>query len=122
MCNTRITHAVQHNVTTVRSQPLDFEEGTQRQLSISVENEVPYFYCKVKKKTYTDLWDIETDDPDAGHPQSIKVLIEVEDTNDPPEFRVAVIDVALAEDTPPGAWVDTVAAVDPDSRPTKKIQ
>ncbi|KAM8757249.1 cadherin-like protein 26 [Acanthopagrus schlegelii] len=102
--------------------PLDFEEGTQRQLSISVENEVPYFYCKVKKKTYTGLWDIERDDPDAGHPQSIKVLIEVEDTNDPPEFRVAVHDVALAEDAPPGAWVDTVAAVDPDSRPTKKIQ
>lgn len=89
-----------------------------------MENVKPYFYCKVKERKTSGLWDVErntTDDPGAGHHQSIKVLIEVEDTNDPPQFNVTVKDVMLAENAPTGTWVETVAAVDPDSTPTKKI-
>lgn len=79
----------------------------------------------MKEKKDSGLWDVETnttDDSGAGHKQSIKVLIEVEDTNDPPQFNVTVKDVILAENTPTGTWVETVAAVDPDSSPTKKIR
>lgn len=89
-----------------------------------MENVKPYFYCKVKERKTSGLWDVErstTDDPGAGHNQSIKVLIEVEDTNDPPQFNVTVKDVMLAENAPTGTWVETVAALDPDSNPTKKI-
>ncbi|XP_073324161.1 cadherin-like protein 26 [Pagrus major] len=104
--------------------PLDFEEGARRELSISVENEKPYFSCKVKKRTSLDLWEVETstsDDPGAGHSQSVKVLIEVEDTNDPPEFSVTIKDVTLEENAPSGTWVEKVTAVDHDSSPARKI-
>ncbi|XP_037630749.1 cadherin-like protein 26 [Sebastes umbrosus] len=96
--------------------PLDFEEEAQRELNISVENEAPYFSCKVKERTPSGLWEVDTsnggDDP---HPHSVKVLIEVEDTNDPPRFGVAVKDAMLEENAPTGTWVDKVTAVDPDS-------
>uniref|UniRef100_A0A3Q3BFS5 Cadherin-like protein 26 n=1 Tax=Kryptolebias marmoratus TaxID=37003 RepID=A0A3Q3BFS5_KRYMA len=54
--------------------PINYEEKTTRELMISVENEAPYFFCKVKQKT----------------PVSTNVVIEVEDVNDPPEFEVTV--------------------------------
>ncbi|XP_070759291.1 cadherin-like protein 26 [Enoplosus armatus] len=98
--------------------PLDFEEGAQRELSISVENETPYFSCKVKERTSSGLWKVDTskgDDPGAGQPHSVKVIIEVEDTNDPPVFSVTVKEAMLEENAPTGTWVEKVSAVDPDS-------
>uniref|UniRef100_A0A667ZI92 Cadherin 27 n=1 Tax=Myripristis murdjan TaxID=586833 RepID=A0A667ZI92_9TELE len=74
--------------------PLDFEEGAERELSISVENEVPYFSCK---------------------PQFVNLIIQVEDTNDPPVFKVTVKEAKLEENAPIGTWVETVTAVDPDT-------
>ncbi|XP_041807656.1 cadherin-like protein 26 [Chelmon rostratus] len=97
--------------------PLDYEAGAQRQLSISVENEKPFFSCKVKERTSSGLWTVATsagDDPGAG-PPSVQVLIEVEDTNDPPAFSVTVEEVMLEENAPNGTWVGKVTAVDPDS-------
>nr|XP_046241227.1 cadherin-like protein 26 [Scatophagus argus] len=95
--------------------PLDFEEGAQRQLSISVENEMPYYSCKVKNRISSGLWDVETGTGDADQPHSVKVLIEVEDINDPPVFSVTVKKAMLEENSPIGTWVEKVTAVDPDS-------
>ncbi|XP_053171459.1 cadherin-like protein 26 [Scomber japonicus] len=98
--------------------PLDFEEGTERQLSITVENEAPYFSCKVKERMSTGLWKVENikgDDPGADQPQSVKVIIEVEDVNDPPVFDMTVKDAILEENGPLGTWVEKVTAVDPDA-------
>uniref|UniRef100_A0A3Q1FVE7 Cadherin 27 n=1 Tax=Acanthochromis polyacanthus TaxID=80966 RepID=A0A3Q1FVE7_9TELE len=79
--------------------PLDFEAGAQRQLSISVENEAPYFSC------YNG----------AIQPHSVKVIIEVEDANDPPVFSVTVKEAMLEENAAVGTWVEKMTAVDPDT-------
>ncbi|KAM7402683.1 hypothetical protein PAMP_017899 [Pampus punctatissimus] len=98
--------------------PLDFEKGAERELSISVENEMPYFSCKVREKTSSGLWKVDTVKGDDGavQPNSVKVIIEVEDTNDPPFFKVTVKDANIEENAPTGTWVEKVTAVDPDSK------
>ncbi|XP_038551447.1 cadherin-like protein 26 isoform X2 [Micropterus salmoides] len=98
--------------------PLNFEEGAQRQLSISVENEVPYFSCKVRERKSSGLWEVDTskwDDPGAGQPGSVKVIIEVEDSNDSPVFNVTVKEAMLKENAPIGSWIGKVSAVDLDT-------
>ena len=95
-------------------QPLDFEEAAQRQVSITVENEIPYFSCKVKDRTTSGLWKVDTSTSD-GQSHNFKVLIEVEDINDPPVFNMMVKEAMLEENVPPGTWVEKVTAVDPDS-------
>ncbi|XP_034387957.1 cadherin-like protein 26 [Cyclopterus lumpus] len=97
--------------------PLDFEAGAQVELTISVENEAPYFSCKVREKTPSGLWKVDSgngaDDEPRHH--SVKVVIEVEDTNDPPLFSATVKEAALEENAPVGTWVEKVTAVDADS-------
>ncbi|XP_010753854.3 cadherin-like protein 26 [Larimichthys crocea] len=98
--------------------PLDYEEGAQRNLSISVENEMPYFSCKVEQRTSSGLWKVDTSTGDgtAGDlSHSVSVLIEVEDTNDPPMFTVTVKQAMLEENAPIGTWVEKMTAVDHDS-------
>ncbi|XP_033938861.1 cadherin-like protein 26 isoform X1 [Pseudochaenichthys georgianus] len=96
--------------------PLDFEEEALRELTISVENEAPYFSCKVKERPPSGLWKVETSKGDVPPPDTVKVSIEVEDVNDPPMFSVSVKEVAFEENAPIGTWVEKVTAVDPDSR------
>ncbi|KAM9408246.1 cadherin-like protein 26 [Pholidichthys leucotaenia] len=98
--------------------PLDFEKGPQRELLISVENEVPYFSCNVREKTSSGLWKVDSRngrEPGAAEPHSVRVTIEVEDANDPPEFVVSIKEVVLEENAPAGTWLEKVTAVDPDS-------
>ena len=96
-------------------QPLDFEKEALRELTISVENEAPYFSCKVKERPPSGLWKVETSKGDVPPPDTVKVSIEVEDVNDPPVFSVSVKEVMLEENAPIGTWVEKVTAVDPDS-------
>lgn len=98
-----------------RLQPLDFEDTPQLSLSISVENEVPYFSCKVLEKTSVGLWKVSGGRSLAEVSQpSVQVVVNVVDANDPPEFSWTVKDVALEENSPVGTWVEKVTAVDPD--------
>lgn len=101
-------------------QPLDFEDTPQLQLSISVENEVPYFSCKVLEKTSAGLWKTSSSggggSPAEGSLRSVQVDVSVEDVNDPPEFSHRVVEVALEENSPVGTRVERVTAVDQDSR------
>lgn len=96
---------------------MDFEKGAERELSVSVENEAPYFSCKVKEKTSSGLWTVDTSggEADSGQLQSVNLIIQVEDTNDPPVFKVTVKEAKLEENAPLGTWVETVTAVDPDT-------
>lgn len=90
----------------------------QRKLSISVENEAPYITCEVKERTSSGLWTVETRSGGqlgAAEAQTVQVIIEVEDVNDPPVFSVTVTDVTLDENAAIGTWVEKVTAVDPDS-------
>lgn len=83
-----------------------------------MENELPYFSCKVTERTSSGLWKVDTskgDGPAAGRPHSVKVMIEVEDTNDPPVFSVTVKEAMVEENAPIGTWVEKVTAIDPDS-------
>ncbi|KAL3977865.1 splicing factor 3B subunit 5 [Sarotherodon galilaeus] len=102
---------------------LDFENRAQMELLISVENEAPYYSCEVKERTPSGLWKVDTikghDPSGAAEPQSVKVTVDVEDANDPPEFNVTLNKVAVMENVPAGTWVDKVTAVDPDSSRAK---
>lgn len=86
---------------------------------ISVENEAPYYSCKVKERTSSGLWKVDTinghDPSGAAEPQPVEVTIEVEDNNDPPEFSATTNTAVLEENVPVGTWVQKVTAVDPDS-------
>ncbi|KAJ8257182.1 hypothetical protein GJAV_G00182790 [Gymnothorax javanicus] len=102
-------------------QALDFEEGAVRNLSISVENEEPYFSCVVKRKTESGLWHVVTADGKQGiglipQPQVEKVAIIVEDMNDPPVFTHSVKEVMVDEDVPVGHLLERFTAVDLDLR------
>ncbi|XP_068449798.1 cadherin-like protein 26 [Clinocottus analis] len=96
--------------------PFDFEAGAQVEMTISVENDAPYFSCKVREKTHFGLWKVDSNKgDDEPQPHSVKVIIEVEDTNDPPLFSVTVKEATLEENAPIGTWVEKVTAVDVDS-------
>ncbi|KAJ8265300.1 hypothetical protein COCON_G00143990 [Conger conger] len=101
--------------------PLDFEEGPERNLSISLENEEPYFSCEVKRKTQTGLWQVITADRTTGtgrlpEPVMEDVTIIVEDMNDPPVFKHDVKNVMVQEDVKVGYPLEQFTAVDTDRR------
>ncbi|CAL8339532.1 unnamed protein product [Lota lota] len=100
--------------------PMDFEEEAERELLFSVENEMPYYSCKVKARPASGLWVVDTSGGTTGpvggpKPDSLRVTIQVEDTNDPPMFTALVHEAMLVENVDIGAYVETVTAVDPDS-------
>ncbi|XP_060898385.1 cadherin-like protein 26 isoform X2 [Labrus mixtus] len=99
--------------------PLRYKDGAQRVLFISVENESPYFSCKVKERTSSGLWKVDvTKAGDPNYPallHSVKVVIEIEEINHPPVFTETVTETKVEENIPTGIWVEKVTAVDPDS-------
>ncbi|KAL1021473.1 hypothetical protein UPYG_G00013760 [Umbra pygmaea] len=100
--------------------PLDYEEGSLRNLSISVENEVPYFSCKVKSRPSIGLWEVETfGSKSSNGPTHLplhtrQVTIKVEDVNDPPVFTPAVKNVTVEENVAVGWNLETLTAKDLD--------
>lgn len=94
-------------------QPLDFEDGAERAISLSVENEEGYFSCEVKEKTKVGLWKVVNQDIVNITPQQF--TITVEDTNDPPVFLIPVKDAVVLENEDIGQLVAQFTAVDPDT-------
>ncbi|XP_062312647.1 LOW QUALITY PROTEIN: cadherin-like protein 26 [Osmerus eperlanus] len=94
--------------------PLDFEDGAERELSVSVENEETFFSCEVKNRAVSGLWTVDTT---AALPQrsSERFIIHIEDANDPPIFIMPVKDTSMMENTEVGSPVETMTAVDLDS-------
>ncbi|XP_060793187.1 cadherin-like protein 26 isoform X3 [Neoarius graeffei] len=95
---------------------MDYEKQTSKNVSISVENEVPYFFCKVKKRPPQSLWDIETsaEGSSTGAPKRYPVTIFVEDINEPPEFVPPIQVTMIRENTKVGTSFYTLTAIDPD--------
>ncbi|XP_047662748.1 cadherin-like protein 26 isoform X2 [Tachysurus fulvidraco] len=91
---------------------MDYEKQSARNLSISVENEVPYFFCGVKKRKLSDLWDVETRLKEFSVPYNI--TINVEDVNDPPEFVLPIKKIWMKENIKIGTVLETFSVIDPD--------
>ncbi|KAJ0023247.1 hypothetical protein NQD34_003146, partial [Periophthalmus magnuspinnatus] len=98
--------------------PLNYEEMTTKNLTILVENEAPFFRCTVKNKAVSGLWTVDMVSGEKAasfHSQTVNVIVEVEDVNDPPAFLVTVKEAIVEENSPVGTWVEKVTAHDPDS-------
>ncbi|MCJ8741379.1 hypothetical protein PDJAM_G00069960, partial [Pangasius djambal] len=98
---------------------MDYEEQTSRNVSITVENEEPYFSCKVETRTSQGLWDVETPSTRSSTgvpilPKPYLVTIAVEDVNDPPEFVPPVRKIMIKENSKVGTLLDILTVIDPD--------
>uniref|UniRef100_A0A8P4G384 Cadherin domain-containing protein n=1 Tax=Dicentrarchus labrax TaxID=13489 RepID=A0A8P4G384_DICLA len=103
--------------------PLNYEDTPLKNLTISVENEIPYHSCKVVKRTSTGLWVI-TDGVTIGSATGAtgatlslsirQVTVTVVDVNDPPIFDKPNQHVKLSENVAPGQYLVTFTAKDPD--------
>ncbi|XP_076875039.1 cadherin-like protein 26 [Brachyhypopomus gauderio] len=95
---------------------MDFERQTSRNLSVSVDNEVPYFSCEIKARTKQRLWDVKTVKEGSGVsvPKLYPITIGVVDVNDPPEFEPRVKEVMIMENLKSGTYLYTLQAIDPD--------
>ncbi|KAM8864390.1 cadherin-like protein 26 isoform 2-T2 [Spinachia spinachia] len=95
---------------------LDYEDGRVKNLTISVENEMPYVWCEVVERSATGLWKITTGGaaPDTPGTSSSRVTVIVEDVNEPPAFTPPQKVVALLENAEVGKHLVTFTAVDPD--------
>lgn len=100
-------------------QPLDYEKQALQSISISVDNDEPYYSCEVKDRPANGLWTI------TSYPakKSIRGFnITVEDVNEPPYFPKPVRKVVLEENGAVGVFVDKVVAVDPDTQRKTTLQ
>ncbi|XP_067904623.1 uncharacterized protein [Heterodontus francisci] len=84
-------------------QHLDYEGGPERKLQIAVENEEPLFTCPGKNS------EIRT-----AEPQTMTVIINVVDENDPPIFDIPELSVVRKEGLLPGVVLARMNATDPD--------
>ncbi|XP_049318836.1 cadherin-like protein 26 [Astyanax mexicanus] len=98
---------------------MDYEEQSSMNISVSVENLVPYFSCEVTARPNQRLWEVKTvtGGPDVklpNYPVLYPITIAVEDVNDPPEFVPPVRKEGIMENTKAGTSLCTLKAIDPD--------
>ncbi|XP_012726819.2 cadherin-like protein 26 isoform X1 [Fundulus heteroclitus] len=110
------------------NKPLDFEDESLKNISVSVENEIPYFTCKVTDRNTAGLWKLETDPPrnmysgasmgsaTAGG-GTYPITVVVEDVNEPPIFD-PLKPVSVHENVKEGHYLATCTARDPDATST----
>lgn len=91
---------------------MDYEDKASRNVSISVENEEPSFYCRVKAHKSVGLWEVDTNVPEPHKPYP--VTITVVDVNDPPEFVPPVQEIRIMENEKIGTSLGTLTVKDPD--------
>ncbi|XP_073679437.1 cadherin-like protein 26 [Garra rufa] len=97
----------------------DYEEQTQHNVSISVQNKIPYFSCKIKKKVPNAMWELDKipQNPDTDTSvlyNTIPITIYIEDVNDPPVFIPPVKHVSVMENINVGTSLTTFTAKDMD--------
>ncbi|KAM4736721.1 cadherin-like protein 26 [Anableps anableps] len=106
---------------------LDYESESLKNITITVENEIPYFTCKVMDRNTQGLWKIKTDPGVSLHSgatigngtdgggtlSSHQVTVVVEDVNEPPVFD-PLKPVSVPENVEVGHYLGTFAARDPD--------
>lgn len=100
---------------------LNYEDSATMNLSISVENEVQFYQCKVKTRTSTGLWDVVISGKEKSSPP-FGVTVMVEDVNEAPVFLKSNVQVRLKENKPAGHYLETFTAEDHDGITGNKIQ
>ncbi|XP_070400695.1 uncharacterized protein [Nothobranchius furzeri] len=104
---------------------LDYEGDPVRNITVTVENEIPYFSCKVKKRSTVGLWEIETlkdATEEIQHPSSCQLTVYVEDVDEPPFFTPPEKDISVPEDVEVGQHLETFTAKDPDFTRVDRIR
>lgn len=98
-------------------------------VSLSVENEIPYHLCKVVKRTSTGLWEVasgvtapegSTETTMVSSQRTI-VMTTVEDVNEAPVFDEPDKQAKLAENIKEGHYLATFTARDPDIKSANKF-
>ncbi|XP_030623658.1 cadherin-like protein 26 [Chanos chanos] len=92
---------------------IEYNEVTEKNISISVENVEPYLSCRVRKRVKDSKWDVETSIKET-RPKLYPVTITVDDVNDPPIFIPAVKHVEVMENPGVGFLLETFTAKDMD--------
>lgn len=84
-------------------------------VTVTVENDMPYFTCKVLTRN-PGLWKLITssDSTEALALSTYNLSVTVEDVNDPPLFDKPNQEVVLWENVPAGRYLQTFTATDPD--------
>ncbi|XP_070696074.1 cadherin-like protein 26 [Pempheris klunzingeri] len=103
---------------------LDYEDSPLKNVTISVENEIPYHLCKVVSRRAEGLWEVDTTTvATVGGVMGVGtwtglstyyMTVTVEDVNDPPIFDKPNKDVNLGENVKAGQDLVTFTARDPD--------
>ncbi|KAF7667189.1 hypothetical protein LDENG_00073600 [Lucifuga dentata] len=99
---------------------LDYEEDSMKNLTISAENEIPYYSCKVQKRNISGVSDVVKIEGEPGMGQvsplfTRHVMVMVEDVNEPPIFTHSVKDVVVMENVAVGHYLETFTARDLDT-------
>ncbi|MEQ2252499.1 hypothetical protein ILYODFUR_022329 [Ilyodon furcidens] len=114
---------------------LDYENESLKNITITVENEIPYFTCRVTDRNTAGLWKIETDTGSSlfnganigsgtgggGTLSRHQMIVAVEDVNEPPVFD-PLKPVSVPENVAVGHYLGTCAARDPDVTSTNIIR
>lgn len=100
-------------------QPLDYEVTPLVNLTLTVDNEIPYYFCKVIKRTATTLWQVSGKRAGAtaqgsASSQSMSVMVSVEDVNEAPVFDERIKQSKVAENGEKGTHLAKFTAKDPD--------
>ncbi|XP_041860759.1 cadherin-like protein 26 isoform X2 [Melanotaenia boesemani] len=102
---------------------LNYEDDPVKNITIFVENEIPYYSCKVVERKTTGLWETKISSttsigttPGISHLSSYNVSLIVEDVNEPPFFKVSNKHVSVHENTKVGTYLETFSATDPDNK------
>ncbi|XP_023285300.1 cadherin-13-like isoform X1 [Seriola lalandi dorsalis] len=108
---------------------LNYEDGPVWNVTVSVENELPYYSCRVESKSAVGLWKVTTISAASGggggggggavtglrEGSSIyQLTVSVEDVNEPPIFDEFNKEVPLFENIKGGQYLVTFTARDPD--------
>ncbi|XP_029995890.1 cadherin-13-like isoform X2 [Sphaeramia orbicularis] len=106
-------------------EPLDYEQGSVRNVTVSVDNDIPYYSCKVLRRTTTGLWNVHTVGGSSvwtpHEASSINVTVTVEDVNEPPVFEKDYKKVIVAENVDTGKYLETFTATDNDFGSKNKV-
>ncbi|XP_076596261.1 cadherin-like protein 26 isoform X2 [Chaetodon auriga] len=103
---------------------LDYEENPLKNITISVENEIPYHSCKVVSRTASGLWKVVTTTTgstisgtgvDTLRQSTYQMTVTVEDVNEPPIFDKPNKQVTLGENVKAGQYLETFTARDRDT-------
>lgn len=101
-------------------QPLNYEDGSLKHVTITVENEIPYYSCKVKRWNTTGLWEVTITGDMTGasvrpvSPSTYHMTVTVEDVNEPPIIDEPNKTVKLNENVKEGQFLWKFTARDSD--------